>query len=454
METVAAISTPLAASGLGIIRISGDNAIDIGEKMFKPASNDVRLSNMAGYTCALGMVADLERDIDEAIVTVFRAPKSYTGEDTVEFSCHGSPTALKRVLRLAYASGAVPAPPGEFTKRAFLNGKMSLTEAEAVMDIISARNLEAGKAAIAVKEGALHKKICNVIDELTALQSHFAAWADFPEEDVPILNADDAEAVLKKQSTVLKSLIDNYDNGKIIKNGIGAVIVGKPNVGKSTLMNLLSGCERSIVTDVAGTTRDIVEESVTIGSIPIRLSDTAGLHNTMDPVEKIGVGIAKSALERSDVVIAVFDSSLPLDEDDKELIESLTHKPTIAVLNKSDLPPIADIDFISSRIDECIRISALEGEGIETLRSSLEKVLRIADYDPATPLMASERQLCCAKKALSALDEALNALALGITYDAVSICIESSLEALCELTGQNASEAVVDEVFSRFCVGK
>ena len=454
MSTVAAISTPLSASGLGVVRISGEDAVKIGEKCFRPFKGGHNLSTLKGYSCAYGRVFDAEGDIDEAVATVFLAPKSYTGENTVEFSCHGSPALLRRVLRAALSAGASPARPGEFTKRAFLNGKLTLTQAEAVMDIISAGSQGAGRAALALRDGALYKKIRKITDDLTALESHLAAWSDYPEEDVPELSDEAVSTVLKEADAVLKQLISTYDAGRIIREGAVTVIAGKPNVGKSTLMNLLSGRDRSIVTSVAGTTRDVVEESVLVGDIPIRLLDTAGIHETDDVVERIGVDMAQSALDRCDAVIAVFDSSAPLDDDDRSLIEKLKNRPVIAVINKSDLEKKADADYIRSHFEYCVTISAAKGDGEDEFREALGKLLKTADLDPAEPVMANERQLDCARRGEKALSEGMEALECKMTLDAVGICIEAALDALYELTGEKASEAVIEQVFSRFCVGK
>ena len=454
MSTIAAISTPLSASGLGVVRISGEDAVAVGEKIFRPFKGGRELKTLGGYSCAYGRVFDAEGDIDEAVATVFIAPRSYTGENTVEFSCHGSPALLKRVLRAALAAGAALAGPGEFTKRAFLNGKLTLTQAEAVMDLISAKSAGAGKAALAMRDGALYKKIKKITEELTALESHFAAWSDYPEEDVPELSNEHMESVLKEAQAVLKRLIDTYDAGKVIREGAVTVIAGKPNVGKSTLMNLLSGRDRSIVTEVAGTTRDVVEESVLVGDIPIRLLDTAGIHETEDRVEKIGVDMANTEIDRCDVVIAVFDSSAPLDSDDMNLIEKLRGKPAVAVINKSDLETRADIDVIKNGFERAVVISAASGNGEEEFRKALSEVLKTADLDPAEPVMANERQLDCVCRAKRAVDEAISAGEFGMTLDAVGICVETALDCLYELTGEKASDAVIEQVFSRFCVGK
>lgn len=454
MSTIAAVSTPLAASGLGVVRVSGEEALRVGEAMFRPAEKGRSLSGMRGYACAFGRVFDAEGEIDEAVATVFRAPKSYTGEDTVEFSCHGSPAVLKRVLRAALAAGASPAGPGEFTKRAFLNGKLSLDEAEAVAAMVSARSAEAGKAALAMMDGSLYREIASVRDGLLALQGHFAAWADYPEEDVPALSAENIRAVLGGSDIALQKLIAGYDTGRMVREGAAVVIAGKPNVGKSTIMNLLSGHSRSIVTEVAGTTRDVVEESVLIGAIPVRLLDTAGLRETADPVERIGVDLANSEIARCDLLIAVFDSSRALDAEDLRLLDELRLRPSLAVVNKSDLEQKADAAQIEAKAARCVTISAESGAGMERFRAVLEDVLGACDFDPAAPAMANERQLDCVRRAAAAIADAEAALGSGMTLDAVSVCVEAALDCLFELTGERASDAVIDEVFSKFCVGK
>ena len=454
MSTIAAVSTPLAASGLGVVRISGEEAFRIGDAMFRPVEEGRRLAAMRGYTCAFGRVFDAEGDIDEAVATVFRAPRSYTGEDTAEFSCHGSPAVLKRVLRAALANGAALAGPGEFTKRAFLNGKLSLDEAEAVADMIAARSAEAGKAALAMMDGSLYREISGIKDELLALEAHFAAWSDYPEEDVPELSAEHISAVLAHSDAVLKKLIVGYDTGRMVREGAAVVIAGKPNVGKSTIMNLLSGHSRSIVTEVAGTTRDVVEESVLIGCIPVRLLDTAGLRETTDPVERIGVDLANAEIARCDLLIAVFDSSRALDADDLRLLDELGTRPSLAVVNKSDLEQKADTVLIAAKAARCVTISAESGAGMADFRAALESILGACDFDPSAPAAANERQLDCVRRAAFAVADAKAALNTGMTLDAVGICVESALDCLFELTGEKASDIVIDEVFAQFCVGK
>lgn len=454
MHTIAAISTPLSSSGLGVVRICGEDSVSIAEKVFRPFKKERSLDKLDGYSCAYGRVFDAEGDIDDAVATVFLSPKSYTGENTVELSCHGSPQLLKRVLRSVYEAGAKPAEPGEFTKRAFLNGKITLTQAEAVMDIISAKSVTAGKAALSMRDGALYKRITQITNQLTDLQSHIAAWADYPEEDVPQLSDEILKQTLNECSNELKQLIDSYDMGRIIREGAVTVICGKPNVGKSTLMNLISGRNRSIVTEIAGTTRDVVEENVFVGDIPIRLLDTAGIHSTEDTVEKIGVDMATSEIEKCDLVLAVFDNSIPLSDDDLDLISKLKNKPAIAVINKSDLEKKIDMNVIHEGFEKSVIISAKNGSGIEEFRKCFEEVLKTSDFDPSVSVMANERQLDCAKRGQKAVLEAYETIEMGMTLDAVGICIDTALDCLFELTGEKASDAVINKVFERFCVGK
>ena len=334
--TIAAISTAQASAGISVIRISGDEAIHIAEKVFQ-SKNGKSISEMKGYTCALGMVYEKGEPIDECIATVFRAPHSYTGEDVVELSCHGGVYITARVLRAVYDEGAQAAQAGEFTKRAFLNGKLDLIEAESVMDIISSRSKESARAALNVKEGALSRRINQIKDQLLDLAAHLNAWADYPEEDIPAVENDSLIDSLKSVEAQFNEVLRNYDNGRILKDGIDAVIAGKPNVGKSTLMNLLAGFDKSIVTSTAGTTRDIIEESVSLGDIILNLSDTAGIHETGDEIESIGVDKAKSRVNSAALLLCVFDSSAELTEDDFDIIKLAKDVPSVAILNKSDL---------------------------------------------------------------------------------------------------------------------
>ncbi len=452
-KTISAISTANGIGGIGVIRISGQSAIETADRVFKAASGK-KLCELKGYTAAYGKICDEGEEIDEAVALVFRAPHSYTGEDVVELSCHGGLYVTKRVLRVVLKNGAYPAEAGEFTKRAFLNGKTGLTEAEAVMDIISARGAQSARAALSCMEGKLRKRIDTVRDRLVNTAAHLSAWADYPEEDIPEVSADTLIETLSECRKELSSLLEGYDKGKIMREGVDTVIAGRPNVGKSTIMNLLSGCERSIVTNIPGTTRDIIEETVMLGEIPLRLSDTAGIHYTDDPVEKLGVERAKDRIKKAGLVLAVFDSSRPLSDDDKELIDLLTDAPALAVINKTDLPPLLDADYIRSKLRRCIFISALAGDGADELEKQVSEIIGASELDASQGILATERQRSCAEAALASINEASQTLLSGITLDAVTVIIEEAIDHLLELTGERVTEAVVDKVFSRFCVGK
>jgi len=453
MSTVAAISTPNAVGGISVIRISGEDALKIAGKVFT-SYNGKKVSDMDGYTCAYGQISESEQKLDDVVLTVFRTPKSYTGEDIAEISCHGGLYITKQVLRLIIEAGAEIAEPGEFTKRAFLNGKMSLTQAEAVMDVISAGGKNELKYAMALKGGATYRKISDVKQKLLKILGDLAAWADYPEEDIPYVEPDG----LKKELSVIKDelirLSKTYDYGKIIRNGINTVIVGRPNVGKSTLMNCLSGYERSIVTNIAGTTRDVVEEYVKIGELTIRLSDTAGIRLTDDQIEQKGVEIAYGKIEEADLVLAVFDSSEVLSDDDKRIIDALINKNSIAILNKSDKEKIADDEYLKDHFRYIIEISAKNSEGIEGLEECLNKMFINEEIQADNGIIANERQKACLEMSLQATDNALELLKSGESLDAVTVIIDEALANLLKLTGESITEIVVNEVFSRFCVGK
>lgn len=452
-HTIAAVATPLSAGGIGVIRISGEDAIEIADKVVKTTSGKP-LSSLKGYTAAHGKVYLQNEAIDECVALVFRAPRSYTGEDTVEISCHGGVLVTKQVLRAVLENGAVPAEPGEFTKRAFLNGKLDLSEAEAVMSLISAQGQEGMKAAFNTLDGALSRKINDLCNILLSAAANMAAWVDYPDDEIPDLSDESLRESLLAVKNGLITLLSKFDAGKAITNGVETAIVGKPNVGKSALMNMLSGFSRSIVTDIAGTTRDIVEETVRVGNVVLRLADTAGIRESDDVVEAIGVDMAKTRIERATLILAVFDGSSKLDQSDKEILELCKGRDVIGIVNKSDLPSKADIDYLKETLSKVVFISAKEGDGEDELTRAIEEALGTDKIDTSQAMITTERQRVCTQKALSCLDEALEALSLGVTMDAVNVCIDSAVEALLELTGKKAREAVVDEVFSQFCVGK
>lgn len=452
-STIAAISTAQGLGGIGVIRISGDEAFKIADKVFV-SINSKKLCDQKGYTAHFGAIFYNGEKVDNCIATVFRAPLSYTGENVVEISCHGGAYVTKTVLRAVLDNGATPAQAGEFTKRAFLNGKLDLTEAEAVMDIIGAKSSAAMKSALSVHEGALSKSINEVKDDLVMRAAHLCAWADYPEEDIPEIEFSALKDALNISKNKLTELLTNYDRGKAIREGIDTVIVGRPNVGKSTLMNLITGYEKSIVTDIAGTTRDIVEETAVIRDITLHLSDTAGIRDADNMIEKIGVDKAKQRLSSAELVIAVFDMSSELTEDDISILREIKGSTCIAVINKEDLENKLDIERIKAATENIVFMSAKAKTGIKEFEEALEKVIGTADFDSSSAVLSNERQRSLAKASLDALNDAIYALDLGMTYDAVTVSLEDAIAYLCELTGERVTETVVDNVFHNFCVGK
>lgn len=452
-RTIAAIATPNAPGGIGVIRISGENAVEIADRIFKPVSGK-SLTESKGYRAHFGNVYYNNEKIDEAVCLVFRAPASYTGEDVAEISCHGGLYITKQVLRAALDAGAAPAEAGEFTKRAFLNGKIDLAAAESVMSLIGASGKQAAAAALNTLDGNLSREIRGVADSIIAICASLAAWVDYPDEDIEDTSASDMLPVFESAQSSLKEIIRRYDCGRAVTDGIDAVIVGRPNVGKSTLMNLLSGFERSIVTDIAGTTRDVVEEKIVLGEIIMRVADTAGIRETENVVENIGVNLAKRRLERAELVLAVFDGSEPLTDDDLDIISQCESKRAVALLNKSDLPLAADRKIIENAFAHCVELSASTGEGRGELEKAVAEIFRTNEFNPNAACLTSERQRQCCVNALASIKEAINAINRGVTLDAVNVCADCAIDALLQLTGEKATSAVVDEVFSRFCVGK
>lgn len=451
--TIAAICTAQGEGGIGVIRISGDDSLRIADKVFKNINNK-KVADMKGYTAAFGKVCNNGEEIDEAVVLVYRAPHSYTGENVVEISCHGGIFITKQVLRAVLDNGAVPAQAGEFTKRAFLNGKIDLTEAESVIDIISAKSRSAARAALCVKDGALRRKIDKIKEDLLSQAAHLSAWADYPEEDIAEVSDDELFKTFNNAIKILQGLLDTYDSGQAVKQGIDTVIAGRPNVGKSTLMNLLTGCEKSIVTDIPGTTRDVVEDTVVLGDVILRLNDTAGLRDTEDRVEQIGVDRAKKRLEQCGLLLAVFDNNQILNDDDYELIKNAKNTTTIAIINKIDLEQKLDTDFINDNFENVVYISAKSGECREELTKAVEKIAGTANLNPSEGILSNERQRLAVANALSSVEEAKSALDAGLTYDAVTVSLEDAISNLLELTGESTSDEVIDRVFHNFCVGK
>lgn len=453
LSAIAAISTPLGTGGVGIIRISGKNATEIADRIFVSV-NGKKLSSSKGYRAYFGRIFDGKTAVDEVVCLVFRAPHSYTGEDVVEINCHGGVVLLKKILRLVLQNGAQAAAPGEFTKRAFLNGKLDLSEAESVMTLISAQGEQGANAAFNQLEGSLSRKIEKINSSLLSLAAHIAAWVDYPDDEIEELGNNELYSTIYNAYLELCTLLSNFDSGMAVTNGVEAAIVGKPNVGKSTLMNLLTGYDRSIVTEIEGTTRDVVEETVNLNGCILRISDTAGMRETGDIVEKLGVERSRKKLERAAIVFAVFDLSKPLSDEDKELIDECKDKNVIPIVNKTDLEPRLDVDYIKNKLGSPLFISAKIGDGYNELCDRVAELMGTKNFDTTSAMLVNERQRICCQKASDALKDALEALNIGLTPDAIGVCIDDAIAALLELTGQKASEAVVDEVFKQFCVGK
>lgn len=450
-RTIAAVATPPGEGSVGVIRISGEKAIEIADSVFFAVS-DKPLSVLKGYTAAYGEIRDGETVLDDAVALVFKAPKSYTGEDVVEISVHGGALILRDTLRLLYKKGAFPAEPGEFTKRAFLNGKTDLARAESIMGLISAKNESQLRLSRAAHLGRISEKIDGIISRLTSADAAIAVYSDYPDEEIEGLDRESFLSLLKACADETEQMLSTYNAGRILREGIETVIVGKPNVGKSTLMNMLSGAERSIVTEVAGTTRDVIEDTVTVGDIMLRLADTAGIRDTDDRVESIGVELAKRRIELADLVLAVFDITKPLDNDDKQLLELVKHKNTVVILNKSDMGSNADISAFTGF--RTVVTSAVNGGGYEALCSTIADIAGTAGLDPESAVLINERQRACAERALDGINEAISALNDGNTVDAVGVCVDDALAALLELTGRRVTNEVSDEIFRKFCVGK
>lgn len=453
MSTIAAISTAQGQGGIGVIRVSGEDSFTIVDKIFKSVSGK-KIMDIKGYTALFGHIYNNEEVLDEAVVLKYVAPKSFTGENVVEISCHGGMYITKEVLNAVIMSGASLAEPGEFTKRAYLNGKMDLTEAESVMDIISAKSKSAARAALFVKDGALFKKSQQVKQLLLDKAAHLSAWADYPEEDIPEVTEDSIMEAIEESISILEKLLSTYDMGQVVKEGIETVIAGRPNAGKSTLMNLLVGREKSIVTNIAGTTRDVVEDTVLVGNVMLKLSDTAGIRDTDNEIEKIGVQKTFDKINGAGIVIALFDNNEELNSEDIDLINKIKDMPCIAVINKIDLEDKVDKKYITDNIENVVYISAKQQDNIDELKNMIEKIAGTEDFDPSAGIVANERQRNAIRNAVNSLYEAKESLAMGMTMDAITVSLQETIDYLLELTGEKAGEEIVDSVFHNFCVGK
>lgn len=453
-KTIAAISTGRSEAGIGVIRISGDNAIEIADRVFTAVSGK-KLYNSPGYRAHYGTVHDTQDSWhDNAVALVFRAPKSYTGEDVVELSCHGGTASTELTLSACIEAGAYPAAPGEFTRRAFENGKMTLSQAEAVMSVISAEGRQAAVTAQAVLDGKLKERIDGIIDILRVLASDIAAWCDYPdEEEVPAVTGEKLLSELGQAKDILKLLLEQGKGAIMLENGIETVICGKPNVGKSTLMNLIAGREKSIVTDIAGTTRDIIDERVMIGDCMLHLYDTAGIHDSGSEIENIGVDRARRKIESSALVLFVVDSSAETDDEDDAIYDLIKDKNCIGITNKSDIANDNNncIDKYNMR---WVSVSAKYGTGLDSLKDAIEEATGISKLDPAIGNIINSRQYYCVNRAYENVIQAMEEYQAGMPFDVINVLVCDALDDLYELTGEKVTETIVDEIFSKFCLGK
>lgn len=449
---IAAVSTGNQVSAIGILRLSGEGCIAIAGQVFQPNSG-TPLTQAPSRKLLLGRLLDKQgRLIDSCCAIVCRAPHSYTGEDTVEFHCHGSPAVLAAGLESLYQAGALPAKRGEFTKRAFLNGKLDLTQAEAVIDLIEADTADAAANAAGQVEGVLQRKLTPIYDTLVNLCSHFHAVLDYPDEDIEDFGLNNYSATLRTAAKQLYALLQTYGQGRILRQGVAAAIVGKPNVGKSSLLNALAGFDRAIVTDIPGTTRDTVEESVLLGATRLRLIDTAGIRDTSDTVEAIGVARSKQAVENADLVLFVCDGSQPLTAEDEAIIDLCADRDNaIALINKSDLGSRvepSELPFIA-----VIPICAKTGQGLDQLADMVDAL-----FENSTPcdgsILTNARQFDACRRAYEAMLRSLEGLNLGLTPDAVLTDVEEAMAAMGEVTGATVREDITARIFERFCVGK
>ncbi len=450
-DTIAAIATGMSVSAIGIVRVSGDRAVEFASRIFVPASGKA-LAECEDRKLIYGRLTDTQGDtLDICLCAISRAPNSYTGENTAEFQCHGSPVILRSVLDSLFALGARQALPGEFTKRAFLNGKMELTAAEAVADIIDAETVESVKNAAGQLSGVIDGRLSELYSDLADISSHYHAVLDYPDEDIEPFVLGDYLAKMKEISSVLARLLSTFERGKLMRAGIPAVIAGKPNVGKSSLMNALLGYDRAIVTRIPGTTRDTIEEKLILGGLCLRLTDTAGIRETDDVVESIGVERSRRALSDAVLVIAVIDGSTVPDAEDYDIIASAEKAGKgIVIVSKKD---ISESDFEIKTDLPVIRLSSVTGQGMDELEKAISEMFPLPDV-PAGEILTNSRHADAAGRALDYMNAAIEAMAEGRTPDIVLTETEGAMQAIGELSGRTVREDVTNRIFERFCVGK
>ncbi len=453
-DTIAAIATIQAPSAIGIVRLTGPDTRRILDGVFAPA-NGRPMSAQTPRKLVFGRALDRSGGvIDEALAVLFPGPNSYTGEDCAEIHCHGSPVVLDEVLAAAFARGARQARGGEFTQRAFLSGRMDLIQAESVADLIDAESAGAARNAVGQLQGRMSRSVEGIYDALMDVVSRFYAIVDYPDEEIEPLQQAQIEQTLAESAERLDALLATFSRGRLLKSGVPAVILGKPNAGKSSLLNALLGYDRAIVTDIAGTTRDTVEEKVLVGSVLLRLCDTAGIRDAADTVERLGVERAQQAAQRAELALLVLDGSAPLTREDEEAIAAARRARRMLVLvNKADLPQVLDTAALRVRFGEVIPLSARSGAGVDALCRAVEELFAGGET-PRGELLTNARQAESAQRALDAVRRAEQALRSGLSPDAVLTDAEEALEALAEFSGKRVRDDLVATIFSRFCVGK
>lgn len=455
-DTIAAIATAPGEGGIGIIRLSGCDALEIAEKMFRPFYRE-SIKDYANRTLIYGNIVDGEEVIDEVLLAYMKGPHSYTAEDVVEINCHGGFISVKKILELTLKSGARMAEPGEFTKRAFLNGRIDLSQAEAVIDIINAKTDKSHEIAQEQLEGSLSKKIRNLRDRITEVLAQVEVAIDYPEEDIEFITY---KELTEKTESIKAEIVKMYktaDTGKILREGLKTAILGKPNVGKSSLMNSILGENRAIVTDIPGTTRDVIEEFVNIKGIPLKIVDTAGIRETDDVVEKIGVEKSIKHLKSSDLTLVVLDTSRELDNEDIEILENIDREKAIVLLNKIDLEQKLDLEKVKSYVDEknIINISALKSEGIDLIHDRIEEMVFSGEISNSGEVMiTNSRHKDAIYKAMTSIEDAVNALSDQMSYDFIEVDLRDAWDALGQINGDTVNEDLLDTIFSNFCIGK
>ncbi len=454
-DTIAAITTPLGESGIGAVRISGPDAYAVGDKIFKSKSA-VPLKERRDRSIQYGTIVDENGTcIDEVLALIMKGPHSYTAEDVLEIQCHGGREALESILQLILRSGARMANPGEFTERAFVNGRIDLAQAEAVMDVIQAKSRAGLTSAVSQLEGRLSKVINKTRKDLTELVTRLEVMIDYPEEDLEDIAVPDVSGALQEMQEKLQHMLEESQNGRMIRDGVMAAIAGTPNAGKSSLLNRLLQEERAIVTDVPGTTRDVLEEWITLRGVPVCLVDTAGIRETDDTVEKIGVSWARRYLDRADIILAVIDGSRPLTDEDKDILQSAADKNVIIVLNKTDLPSVMTSQDLSTYGFPICPISASTGDGLEELKDRLlQEVLKGGFTDGPSALLTNTRHIELVRQSAEALERARQSLQDGMPLDCAVIDIRQAWDTLGSITGDTVHDDIVEEIFSRFCLGK